>query len=228
MRKEIKILTVIAVVVVVAAVLGANYYREAKQGERRETGATADSRLVRPDSPTLGPADAPVTLVEFLDPECESCGAFAPVVKKILKDYDGKVRLVVRYMPLHPNSRLAAGYTEAAGEQGKYWEMQELLFRRQNEWGEIHGHGPAVAAAAARREPAPVLFDRYAVELGLDAGKIRAVVAENRYASKVERDMRDGQSLGVSKTPTFFVNGRMLMRFGEAPLRALIDEELRK
>jgi protein-disulfide isomerase len=212
MRKEIKILTVIAVVVVVAAVLGANYYREAKQGERRETGATADSRLV----------------VEFLDPECESCGAFAPVVKKILKDYDGKVRLVVRYMPLHPNSRLAAGYTEAAGEQGKYWEMQELLFRRQNEWGEIHGHGPAVAAAAARREPAPVLFDRYAVELGLDAGKIRAVVAENRYASKVERDMRDGQSLGVSKTPTFFVNGRMLMRFGEAPLRALIDEELRK
>lgn len=227
MRKEIKILALIAVIVGVAAVLGANYYRESKQSERREA-ATVDNRLVRPDSAALGPADARVTLVEFLDPECESCGAFAPVLKKILKDYDGKVRLVVRYMPFHPNSRLAASYTEAAGEQGKYWEMQELLFRRQPEWGEIHGHGPAVAAAAARREPAPVLFDRYAAELGLDVGRIRAAVAENRYASKVERDMRDGQSLGVSKTPSFFVNGRVLMRFGEAPLRALIEEELRK
>jgi protein-disulfide isomerase len=227
MRKEIKILALIGILVAVAAVVVANYYREAKQRER-VTAATADDRLVRPDSPTLGRADAPVTLVEFLDPECESCGAFSPVVKKILKDYDGKVRLVVRYMPFHPNSRLAASYTEAAGEQGKYWEMQESLFRRQPEWGEIHGHGPQVSTAAARREPAPVLFDRYAAELGLDVERVRAAVAENRYASKVERDMRDGQSLGVSKTPTFFVNGRMLMRFGEAPLRALIDEEVRK
>ena len=227
MRKEIKILALIAIVVVVGAVLGANYYRESKQSERRPT-ATADSRLVRPDSAALGPADAPVTLVEFLDPECESCGAFSPVVKKILKDYDGRVRLVVRYMPFHPNSRLAASYTEAACEQGRYWEMQELLFRRQPEWGEIHGHGPQVAAATARREPAPVLFEKYAAELGLDVERVRAAVAENRYAQKIERDMKDGQSLGVTKTPTFFVNGRMLMRFNQQDLRALIEEELKR
>lgn len=226
MRKEIKILVLIAVVVTVAAVLAANYYRESKQGERRET-ATADNLLVRPDSPVLGPADASVTIVEFLDPECESCAAFSPVVKGILKDYAGRVRLVVRYMPFHPNSGLAASYIEAAGEQGKYWEMQDLLFRRQPEWGEIHGHGAHVEAAA-RREPPSVLFERYAAELGLDVGRMRAAVAENRYASKIERDMKDGQSLGVSKTPTFFVNGRILMRFGEEPLRALIDEELMK
>jgi protein-disulfide isomerase len=226
MRKEIKILALIGVLVVVAAVFGAKSYRESAQGERKPT-ATADNQLVRPDSPALGPADAPVTLVEFLDPECESCGAFSPVVKKILKDYGGRVRLVVRYMPFHPNSRLAAAYTEAAGEQGKYWEMQELLFRRQPEWGEIHGHGAQVAAAAARREPAPVLFERYAAELGLDVARVRAAVAENRYAAKVERDMRDGQSLGVLKTPTFFVNGRMLMRFSQQDLKALIDEELK-
>ncbi len=225
MRKEIKILALIGVLVMVAAVIGANYYRESAQSERRPT-AAADNRLVRPDSPSLGPTEAPVTLVEFLDPECESCGAFGPVVKKILKDYGGKVRLVVRYMPFHPNSRLAAAYTEAAGEQGKYWEMQEVLFRRQPEWGEIHGHG-AQAAAAARREPVPVLFERYAAELGLDVERVRAAVAENRYASKVERDMKDGQSLGVSKTPTFFVNGRVLMRFSQQDLKALIDEELK-
>ena len=226
MRKEVKILALIAVVVVVAAVFGARYYRDSVQGERRG-GASADGPLVRPDSPTLGPADAPVTVVEFLDPECEACGAFHPTLKKILKDYDGKVRLVVRYMPFHPNSLLAANVTEAAGEQGKYWEMQELLFRRQAEWGEIHGHGGHAAPPPRREQPA-VLFERYAAELGLDAAKIRAAVAENRYASKVERDKRDGQSLGVSKTPTFFVNGRQLARFNQYDLRALIEDELKK
>lgn len=227
MRKEVKILALISVLVVVAAVVGASYYRKSVQGERRGN-ANADGPLVRPDSPALGPADAPVTLVEFLDPECESCGAFHPTVKKILKDYDGKVRLVVRYMPFHPNSVLAATVTEAAGEQGKYWEMQELLFRRQPEWGEIHGHGGHAAARAARREPPPVLFERYAAELGLDVGRVRAAVAQNRYAAKVERDRRDGQSLGVTKTPTFFVNGRQLARFSQQDLRALIEDELKR
>ena len=182
------------------------------QGERKG-GANADGPLVRPDSPTLGPADAPVTLVEFLDPECESCGAFHPTVKRILKDYDGKVRLVVRYMPFHPNSVLAATVTEAAGEQGKYWEMQELLFRRQPEWGEIHGHG-GHAAPPVRREPAGVLFERYAAELGLE-WRGCAPRSPGTLRPKVERDKRDGQTLGVSKTPTFFVNGRQLARFSQ-------------
>ncbi|HEX8351804.1 MAG TPA: thioredoxin domain-containing protein [Pyrinomonadaceae bacterium] len=226
MRKEVKILALIGVVVVVAAVLGAGYYRDSVQRERKSS-PTADGPLVRPDSPALGPADAPVTVVEFLDPECESCGAFHPTLKRILKDYDGKVRLVVRYMPFHPNSALAAAWTEAAGEQGKYWEMQELLFRRQPEWGEIHGHG-GHAAPAARREPPAVLFERYASELGLDVERLRASVAQNRYAPKVERDRRDGQSLGVTKTPTFFVNGRQLARFSQQDLRALIEEELKR
>jgi protein-disulfide isomerase len=127
MRKEIKILGAIAIVVIIAAIVGANYYRNSIPIERNPT-RVASSSLVREDSPTLGAADAPVTIVEFLDPECESCRAFNPKVKKILKDYDGKVRLVVRYMPLHPNSLSAATFTEAAGEQGKYWQAQEMLF----------------------------------------------------------------------------------------------------
>ena len=149
-------------------------------------------------------------------------------MKRILKDYDGKVRLVVRYMPFHPNSVLAATVTEAAGEQGKYWEMQELLFSRQPEWGEIHSHGGHTPAPAVQREPPAVLFERYAEELGLDVGRVRAAVAERRYASKIERDRRDGQSLGVTKTPTFFVNGRQLARFSQQDLRTLIEDELKK
>jgi protein-disulfide isomerase len=226
MRKEVKILALIAIVVVVAAVLGAGYYRKSVQSVRRPA-AGSDNTLVRPDSPALGPADAPVTVVEFLDPECESCGAFHPTMKGILKDYEGKVRLVVRYMPFHPNSVLAATVTEAAGEQGKYWEMQELLFRRQPEWGEIHGHG-GHAAPQVRREPPALLFERYAAELGLDVERVRAAVAANRSAAKIERDRRDGQTLGVTRTPTFFVNGRQLARFSQQDLRALIEDELKK
>lgn len=220
MRKEIKILALIGTTIVIAAFMGASYYRDAVQSERKSS-ATGDSRLVRPDSASLGPVDAPVTLVEFLDPECESCRAFSPIIKRMLKDYDGKLRLVVRYMPLHPNSRLAASFTEAAGEQGKYWEMQEIMFLRQPEWGERHGHAPS-----PEQESPAVWFERYAAVIGLDVEKLRSSVAQDRFAAKIERDLQDGQSLGVTKTPTFFVNGRRLMRFSEADLKSLIDEEL--
>ena len=171
----------------------------------------------------MGPADAKVTLVEFYDPECESCASFAPVVKKIYSDYGGKVRLVMRYMPLHKNSVTAANFLEAAGEQGKYWEAQDLLFKKQGEWGEKHGAPPDPNAP-----PINVLFDKYAKELGIDMEKARVSINARKFDEKIERDRKDGQGLGVRRTPTFFVNGRELARFGEGDLRALIEEELKK
>ena len=234
MKKEIKILVGIAFVVIVGAIIATSYYRSSVQnapvvvdrggggGGGGKSPVNAEM-LVRPDSPTLGPADAPVTIVEFLDPECEACAAFSPVVKKILKDYDGKTRLVIRYMPFHPNAARAATLTEAAGEQGKYWQMQELLFQKHAEWGERHG-----AAHSAQPQNVGELFEKYAMQLGLDIEKVNAAIRENRYRAKLERDMRDGHALGVRKTPSFFVNGRMLMRFSEADLRALIEDELKK
>jgi protein-disulfide isomerase len=237
MNKEIKILAVIAFVVVIGAVVGASYYRSSVQnapvavtsgsgGSSSGGGgktSVSPEMLVRPDSPTLGAQDAPVTLVEFLDPECEACAAFSPVVKKILKDYDGKIRLVIRYMPFHPNSARAATLTEVAGEQGKYWEMQDLLFQKHSEWGERHGAGHS-----AQPQNVEQLFEKYAMQLGLDVEKANAAIRENRYRAKLEQDFRDGRALGVQKTPSFFVNGRMLMRFSEPDLRALIEDELKK
>lgn len=227
MRKEVKILGAVAVVVVIAAIIGAYYYRGSIQSERVTSNTSGKPKisaeqLVRPDSPTLGAADAKVTIVEFLDPECESCAAFNPTVKKILKDYEGKVRLVVRYMPLHPNSMLAATYTEAAGEQGKYWQMQETLFQRQPEWGTRHG------PQTSQQPDAPAAFEKYAKELGLDIEKINSAIKENRYAAKLDRDKKDGQAVGVRQTPTIFVNGRKLARLYEADLRSLVEEELKQ
>jgi protein-disulfide isomerase len=223
MQRQIKIMVLIGIIVLVAAFMGASYYRESVQSERKSS-ASGNNPLVRPDSQSIGAADAPITLVEFYDPECESCREFHPRLKRILKDYDGKIRFVARYMPLHSNSVAAAVVTEAAGEQGKYWEMQEVLFKRQSEWSAGHGSH----AASEHREPPTALFERYALELGLNVDALRAAAGQNRYALKVERDRKDGQSLGVSKTPTFFVNGRMLARFSEADLRSLINEELGK
>lgn len=230
MTKDVKILAAIAVVVIVGAVIGANYYRSSVQN----TPVTANTnsgkpkvnpeQLVRPHSPSLGPADAKVTLVEFYDPECETCASFAPVVKKILKDYDGRIRFVTRYIPLHPNSKTAAAFTEAAGEQGKFWEAQTLLFEKQPEWGTKHGGPPPAANAPTINQ----LFDKYAKELGLDLAKAGASISGKKFDAKIEQDRADAQALGVRRTPTFFVNGRELARLGEADLRSLIEEEMKK
>ena len=169
-------------------------------------------RLVYPDSPTLGPADAPVTLVEFLDPECESCRAAYPMVKAVMADHADEVRLVVRYIPGHNNSALAVAALEEAGRQGRYWETLEYFFDRQPEWGE-------------RQEPQTDAFLRYGAELGLDVDKLRAALTAPDFA-KVERDLADAQALGVRGTPTFFLNGRLVEDFSEQGLRGAIEDAL--
>ncbi len=223
MNKQVLILLGVLAAVVVALYVGSSYYRESVQSGPAP-GAKIPEALVRPDSPSLGPADAKVTLVEFYDPECESCAAFHPVVKSLLKEFDGKIRYVARYATFHKNARLAAIYTEAAGEQGKYWEMQAKLFERQEEWGEKHGPGaPPVQPGSA----AP-FFDKYAKELGLNIDQLKASITDPKHSAKVDRDMRDVDAMNVSRTPTFFVNGRQLARFNQQDLRNLIREELAK
>ncbi len=229
MSKEIKILGAIGIVVVAIAIIGSYSYKNSAaptvvtSNTENSAPAINPETLVRPDSYTLGASDAKVTVVEFLDPECESCAAFGPIVKKVLKDYEGKARLVVRYMPLHPNSLSAATFLEAAGEQGKYWQALEYLFEKQPEWGTKHGPQPAGAQADIT-----TLFKKYATDLGLDLEKMNAAYTENRFAEKIARDKADGQSIGVRQTPTIFVNGSQLAQLNETALKYLIDAELKK
>lgn len=171
------------------------------------------TQLVQDDSPTLGPASAPVTLVEFLDPECESCRAAFPAIKQIVADYGDQVRLVVRYFPLHGNSVLAAAATEAAGAQGKYWEMQELLFERQPEWGE-------------QQTPQTTLFTQYAQDLNLDIERFVDDLDNPEILAKIERDRADGVAVGVTGTPTFFINGQLVEPLSGERIVTMIEEEL--
>ncbi|MEZ5346931.1 MAG: thioredoxin domain-containing protein [Pyrinomonadaceae bacterium] len=229
MSKEVKILGAIGIVVIAVAAIVAYSYRNSaaptvsNAPNEPVSSAINSEALIREDSYSQGPADAKVTVVEFLDPECESCAAFGPIVKKVLKDYDGKIRLVIRYMPLHPNSLSAATFMEGAGEQGKYWQAMDKLFEKQPEWGTRHGpqHG-------ATQPDITVLFKKYAAELGLDMEKMNAAYSENKYAEKIARDKSDGESIGVRQTPTIFVNGNKLAQLSEPALKYMIDEELKK
>jgi protein-disulfide isomerase len=223
MKKDVYRLGVVAAVAIAALFVAAGYYFRAQKVEREQAAAAAQksgesaegSAFVRPHSHALGPKDAKVTVVEFLDPECESCRAIYPMVKHLLSQFEGKVRLVVRYMPFHHNSVYAASALEAAAEQGRYWQMLEILFEKQPEWGSHHA-------------PKPELIPEYAKQIGLDMEAFNKAIGNAKHRELVEIDRADGKRLGVTGTPTFFVNGRMLERLGYEPLQALIAEELGK
>ena len=170
---------------------------------------TAD--LVKDHSPTVGDKTAPVYLVEFLDPECEACKMMDPIVKGLLKEYEGKVFFVVRYMPFHSNSMLAAVSLEEAREQGKYWQALSNLFYHQPEWGSHH-------------DPKPELIAKYITDLGVKLPDQKELLKKHQW--KVDLDQADGIKAGVKATPTFFVNGRILDQIGYQELKSAIDKEL--
>jgi protein-disulfide isomerase len=143
-----------------------------------------------------GPENAPVTLVEFGDYECPSCGAYHPFVKEILTRYPDKVRLEFHHFPLvgvHPNAMMGAMAAEAAGEQGKYWEMHDALFENQPMWGES-------------RNPEPVLIS-IASRIGLDVNRFMQQLRNPALQDRILKDVTRGNELQINETPTFFVNG---------------------
>ena len=139
----------------------------------------------------IGPADAPVTLVEYGDLECPYCGQAEPVIRELLGEF-GDLRYVWRHLPLtdvHPHAELAAEAAEAAGAQGNFWEMHDLLLHNQD--------------ALEQRD-----LLRYAGELGLDLERFGDDLRRHAYAGRVAEDVDSADLSGVSGTPTFFINGR--------------------
>jgi len=148
----------------------------------------------------FGPPDARVTLVEYGDFECPFCGRAYPELKRVLKQLGPKVRFVFRHFPLveeHPHAQHAAEVAEAAAAQGKFWEMHDLLYQRQQ-----------------ALEDDDLL--KYAKELGLDVPRVQRELTSHAHAARVERDVVSGAQSGVSGTPRFFINGRPHEEPGDA------------
>lgn len=200
---------------IAAFLWGARWYRQNEKAQADALALKHAALLVRPYSPTLGPSGAKVTLVEFFDPECEACRASFPAVKQVLKEFDGQVRLVMRYATFHKNSEYAVAVLEAARKQGKFWEALEVLFTRQPEW-------------ASHETPKPELLEGYMKGLGLNMETFASSLKDSEIKSKIQQDQEDGVQLAVTGTPAFFVNGKPLLQLGRDGLRSAIVEQLKQ
>ncbi|MER5650581.1 thioredoxin domain-containing protein [Streptosporangium sp. NPDC002524] len=207
-------LSVIGVfVVVLGAALAINRFAS---GSDTPAVAAGESQLVRADSHRVQTAaDGKVTLVEFLDFECEACRAAFPIVEELRKQYAGKVTFVVRYFPVpsHFNAERAARAVEAAAGQGKFEAMYQRMYETQTQWGE-------------KQVPADDLFRTFAQDLGLDMAAWDKAYDDPATLARIKKDMADGEALGVQGTPTFFLNGEKLEPESSDDLKAAIDAAL--
>ena len=213
MQKKTLALTTLALLAVIA--IGAWWYASNQNPSGQATVAVDRSALIRPHSPSLGKADAPVVIVEFLDPACETCRTFYPMVKQLMAQHPDRIRLVVRYAPFHKGSDKVVAVLEAARRQGKFWPSLEALLASQQDWAS--NHTAKVDLAWKYLEPVGLNMEQLAIDL--TAPEVKQAVAQ---------DLADANTLGVSQTPEYFVNGRPLPSFGFEQLRQLVGEELAK
>jgi protein-disulfide isomerase len=215
----------VVLVGVIAAVFLMSRQNSNTNATAQSNAATTAANRLTPRTPlpgapgphVRGPENAPVTLEEFGDFECPACGGLDPGMRKISKDYGDRVRLIFREFPLqmHKYSFIAARAAEAAGAQGKFWEMHDMLYDHQNDWNEAP-------------EPRD-LFNNYAAQLGLDVERFKADLNRQDLADRIKQDYDRGVSLNVRGTPTIFVNGEELLP-GKLPteqdIRRAIDTTL--
>lgn len=185
-----------------------------KHGETFRVVPADQNILIKPHAPYKGAFAAKVTIVEFLDPECEACSAMYPLVKKIYEEYKTDIRLIVRYMTYHQNSKYVANILEGARVQNKYWEALELLFQTQDQW-------------ANHQSPNPALIPGILKPLNLDINKIVSDAKNGKYDEQILEDFEDGKRVGVKGTPTFFINGQVLQELGYESLKREIESKLK-
>ena len=147
------------------------------------------------DDPANGPANAPVTIIEFSDFQCPYCSRVVPTIARLKDRYGDSIRIVFRDFPiaqLHPNAAKAAEAGACANEQGKFWQMHDLMFANQ---GQLDVPG----------------LKQHAATLGLDSAAFEKCLDSGKYTAEVQKDSADGEKAGVQSTPSFFVNGRPLI-----------------
>lgn len=171
----------------------------------------AKGLLILPTTYTKGPKDAPVWLVEFSDFQCPACKAFSGTVADLIKKYPDRLLIAYRYFPLdlHPQSVPAAIAAESAGKQGKFWEMEQLLFANQDRFSDT-------------------LYTELAAQLGLDMNAFTASIQDPATKQAVTNDTTYGNSIGISATPTFFLNGVKLSLLAPADLTKEVEKVILK
>lgn len=202
-----------AVVVVAMLALGLWSYFAHQDSQGQQAVPVDRTALIRPHSPSMGKADAAVVIVEFFDPACETCRTFYPMVKQLMAEHPDRIRLVMRYAPFHKGSDKVVAVLEAARRQGKFWPVLEALLQNQKNWVSNHTAKPDLIWP--HLDGAGLNMEQLAIDL--TAPDLQQAVAQ---------DLSDANTLGVSQTPEYFVNGRPLPSFGFEQLQQLVREEL--
>lgn len=211
--KQKTIFIVTAIILLLAFVAAALFYTGQKEEAAMQLAETNRAALVRMHSPIAGKTDAPVTIVEFLDPACETCRQFYPMVKKIMADHPDQIRIVLRYAPFHPGSDKVVAMLEGARRQGKFWVALETLLAYQPDWSQNHTANPEVAWQILGN-------------IGLNMEQMNKDMNSAETARVITQDLADAKTLNVTMTPEYFVNGKPLPSFGFEQLKALVDQAL--
>ena len=208
-----RLMAVPAILLLLVFAVAAVAYNRMEARKLAELARQPNSVFNRPHSPTYGPADAKVRIVEFFDPACETCRAFYPLVKNLVDSQQGRVQLVMRYAPFHAGADKAVQAMEAARLQGMFWPVTQAVLRHQSTWGADHN-------------PRPDLIWSIVDGTGLNMIKARDDAASPQVIANIEQDLADAAALNVTRTPGFFVNGRPLKDFGHQQLKALVEDEV--
>ncbi|MDP3544297.1 MAG: thioredoxin domain-containing protein [Elusimicrobiota bacterium] len=211
--KKKQIFAAVCLALIGGFVLASSYYRKQKAAQLGFMAQKNAETFVRAHSPTLGDDAAKVYLVKFTDPACETCASFSDFVKQIMAAYPGKIKLVIRYTPFHEGAGEVAAMLEGAKRQGRFWETLDALYASQGYWTQHHQVIPERAFNIVGRA-------------GVDKERLKKDMKDPAIAEAQAQDLADAASLGVDKTPGFFVNGKPLVVFGARELQALIESEL--
>ena len=204
----------VAIVLLLSAFALATYFYNSQKADDASANAQKNvSAFERDYSPTLGDENAKVTIVEFFDPACGTCKAFDPFLKGAMEAYPGKIRLVMRYLPLHQGSDEVVKILEAAHQQDKFWEILQASYESQSVWTKHHVVQPEE-------------FWKMLSFTKLDVEKAKQDITSTVIVKRIEQDIADAKKLNVTKTPGFFVNGKPLTSFGYQQLKDLIETEL--
>jgi len=214
--KNKKVVLGLVVLLIVGFFVAVTAYQNSMDSKNQELSAnTKGAPFVRQHSPSFGLNKNNVIITEFLDPECESCSAFHPIIKEVFNDYKDETKLVIRYLANHGNSKFTVRLLEAARLQNKYNEALEVIFKNQNKW-------------AQHNNPKPELLWTLLPSAGLDMKKLRADFENNDIDNMLDEDRKDASTLGVRGTPTFFVNGKKLHKLSHKALLDLVESEIYK
>lgn len=183
----------------------------ANKAEKENAGLASVDEITATDW-VKGATSSSITLVEYSDFQCPACATYSPVIEQLLAEKGAQFRFVYRHFPLpqHGHAIEASQAAEAAGEQGKFWEMHKILFETQKDW--------------ESSVDAESIFAGYAQQIGLEMAKYAVDVKSEENLEKINNDTKSGLKAGVNSTPTFYLNGTKITPNSYEELKKLIDD----